>query len=151
MLFHLFIFFSHMNWSIPSYSDGKLTIRMIHVHIVIQCHSYENTQEIVRNSFTCRPCRQTLSPFNLTRHSLANTDILFTFISMINNVVSLFIFFSHMNWPIPSYSGGKLTIRMIHVHIVIQCHSQANTQELVRISVDHMPSMQIDTFLFNLT
>ena len=29
MLFHLFIFFSHMNWSIPSYSAGKLTIRMI--------------------------------------------------------------------------------------------------------------------------
>ena len=29
MLFHLFIFFSHMNWSIPSYSVGKLTIRMI--------------------------------------------------------------------------------------------------------------------------
>ena len=39
MLFHLFIFFSHMNWSIHSYSVGKLTIRMIHVHIVIQCHS----------------------------------------------------------------------------------------------------------------
>ena len=38
MLFDLFIFFSHMNWSIPSYSDGKLTIRMIHVHIVIQCN-----------------------------------------------------------------------------------------------------------------
>ena len=53
----------------------------------------------------------------------------------------LFIFFSHMNWSIHSYSGGKLTIRMRHVHIVIQCHSQANTQELVRISVDHMPSM----------
>ena len=35
MLFHLFIFFSHMNWSIHSYSGGKLTIRMIHVHIVI--------------------------------------------------------------------------------------------------------------------
>ena len=34
MLFHLFVFFSHMNWSIPSYSDGKLTIRMIDVHIV---------------------------------------------------------------------------------------------------------------------
>ena len=32
MLFHLFIFFSHMNWSIHSYSEGKLTIRMIHVH-----------------------------------------------------------------------------------------------------------------------
>ena len=27
MLFHLFIFFSHMNWSIHSYSVGKLTIR----------------------------------------------------------------------------------------------------------------------------
>ena len=34
---NLFIFFSHMNWSI--HSVGKLTIRMIHVHIVIQCHS----------------------------------------------------------------------------------------------------------------
>ena len=31
MLFHLFILFSHMNWSIHSYSAGKLTIRMIHV------------------------------------------------------------------------------------------------------------------------
>ena len=53
----------------------------------------------------------------------------------------LFIFFSHMNWSIHSYSVGKLTIRMIHVYIVIQCHSQANTQELVRMSVDHMRSM----------
>ena len=35
MLFHLFIFFSHMNWFIPSHSAGKLSIRMIHVHIVI--------------------------------------------------------------------------------------------------------------------
>ena len=35
MLFHLFIFISHMNWPILSYSAGKLTIRMIHVHIVI--------------------------------------------------------------------------------------------------------------------
>ena len=33
MLFHLFIFFSHMNWSIHSYSAGKFTIRMRHVHI----------------------------------------------------------------------------------------------------------------------
>ena len=40
-----------------------------------------------------------------------------------------------MNWSIHSYSAGKLTIRMIHVHFVIQCHSWANTQELVRISV----------------
>ena len=31
MLFHLFIFFSHMNWSIHSYSAGKLTTsQMIH-------------------------------------------------------------------------------------------------------------------------
>ena len=36
MLFHLFIFFSHMNWPIPSYSVGKLTVRMIHVHIVVR-------------------------------------------------------------------------------------------------------------------
>ena len=35
MLFHLFILFSHMNGFIPSYSAGKLTIRMMHVHIVI--------------------------------------------------------------------------------------------------------------------
>ena len=34
MLFHLFVFFSHMNWCILSYSGGKLTIRMIDVHIV---------------------------------------------------------------------------------------------------------------------
>ena len=34
MLFHLFVFFSHMNWCILSYSVGKLTIRMIDVHIV---------------------------------------------------------------------------------------------------------------------
>ena len=43
MLFHLFIFFSHMNWSIPSYSAGKLTIRMIHVHIFIHCHPLANS------------------------------------------------------------------------------------------------------------
>ena len=47
MLFHLFIFFSHMNWSIPSYSAGKLTIRMMHVDIVKQCHSSANMQEFV--------------------------------------------------------------------------------------------------------
>ena len=35
MLFHLFIFFSHMNWSIHSYSGGKLTIRMRRAH----CHT----------------------------------------------------------------------------------------------------------------
>ena len=43
MLFHLFIF-SHMNWSIHSYSVGKLTIRMIHVHTVIQCHSVKHAR-----------------------------------------------------------------------------------------------------------
>ena len=57
MLFHLFIFFSHMNWPIPSYSVCKLTIRMIHLHIVIQCHSLANMQELVRNSVTFRKYR----------------------------------------------------------------------------------------------
>ena len=57
MLFHLFGFFSHMNWSIPSYSGGKLIIRMIHVHLVIQCHSLANMQELLRNFVTFRPCR----------------------------------------------------------------------------------------------
>ena len=56
MLFHLFIFFSHMNWSIQPYSGGKLTIRMIHVHIVIHCHSQSNMQKLVRNSVSCHPC-----------------------------------------------------------------------------------------------
>ena len=32
MLFHLFIFFSHMNWSINFYSVGKLTITCAHCH-----------------------------------------------------------------------------------------------------------------------
>ena len=57
MLFNLFIFFSLMNWSIPSYSVGKLTIRMIHVHIVLQCYSQSNMQKLVRNSVTCHQCR----------------------------------------------------------------------------------------------
>ena len=35
MLFHLFIFFSHMNWSIHSYSVGKLIIRMRRAY----CHT----------------------------------------------------------------------------------------------------------------
>ena len=35
MLFHLFVFSSHMNCSIHSYSVCKLSIGMIHVHIVI--------------------------------------------------------------------------------------------------------------------
>ena len=47
MLFHLFIFFSLMNWSIPSYSAGKLTIRIVDVYIVIQCHSQSNMQKLV--------------------------------------------------------------------------------------------------------
>ena len=34
MLFHLFTFFSHMNWSIHSYSGGKLTITCAHCHIM---------------------------------------------------------------------------------------------------------------------
>ena len=66
------IYFSHMNWSIPSYSVGKWTIRMMHVHIVIQCHSQGNTHELVKNSVTCCSCRQTLSPFNFTTQSLAS-------------------------------------------------------------------------------
>ena len=40
-----------------------------------------------------------------------------------NNVVSLVYLLFHMNWSIPSYSVGKLTIRMMHVPIVVQCHS----------------------------
>ena len=32
MLFQLFNFFSHMNWSIHSYSAGKLTITCAHCH-----------------------------------------------------------------------------------------------------------------------
>ena len=53
MLFHLFIFFSHTNWSISFYSGGKLTIRMIQVHIVVQCHSYiskVNVENLIRNN-----------------------------------------------------------------------------------------------------
>ena len=63
--------------------------------------------------------------FNLIRQSLASIVILYTFISIIsvmrlnNNVVSLVYLPFHMNWSIPSYSAGKLTIRMIHVHIVV--------------------------------
>ena len=37
MLFHFFIFFSHMIGPIRYYSAGKLTIRMIHEHI--NCHT----------------------------------------------------------------------------------------------------------------
>ena len=40
MLLHLPIFFSHINLSFPSYSAGKLTIRMIHVHVVIYLASH---------------------------------------------------------------------------------------------------------------
>ena len=46
-----------------------------------------------------------------------------------------------MNWSIPSYSVGKLTIGMMHVHIVIQCHSYANSKKL-----SHMLSIKVDTF-----
>ena len=66
---------------------------------------------------------------NWRRKGFAVSVILWTFISMIsvmrlhNNVVSLVYLLSHMNWSIDSYSVGKFTIRMIHVHIVIQCHS----------------------------
>ena len=57
MFLHLLIFFSFMNWSIHSYSGGKLTIRVIHVHIVLQYHSQSNMQKLVRNSVSCHPCR----------------------------------------------------------------------------------------------
>ena len=46
ILFHLFIFFSHMNWFIPSYSDRKLTIHMIHVHIV---YNVTHNRQIPKN------------------------------------------------------------------------------------------------------
>ena len=36
MLFHLFVFFSHMNWCILYYSVGKLTIRMMYT---VKLHS----------------------------------------------------------------------------------------------------------------
>ena len=49
MLFHLFVFFSHMNWSILSYSAGKLTIRMIDVHIV-KLHSVN-----ILSMYICNP------------------------------------------------------------------------------------------------
>ena len=71
----------------------------------------------------------TLSLFNLTRQSLANLVIFKTFISIIgemklhNNVVSLVCLFFRVNWFIPSYSVGKLTITMLHVHIVVHCQS----------------------------
>ena len=42
MLLHLLIFFSNMNLSIFSFSDGKLTIRIIHEHIVITLPSIGN-------------------------------------------------------------------------------------------------------------
>ena len=48
MLFHLFVFSSHMNCSIHSYSACKLTIRMIHVHIVMRYHSYAAMQYLPR-------------------------------------------------------------------------------------------------------
>ena len=60
----------------------------------------------------------------------------------------LFIFFSHMNWPISSYSGGKLTIRMIRVHIVIQCHSLANMQE-IEITLSH--AVHVGRYFLRLT
>ena len=63
--------------------------------------------------------------YNLIRQSLANIVTLWTFISIIsvmrlhNNVVSLVYLLFHMNSSIPSDSASKLTIRMIHVHIVV--------------------------------
>ena len=133
MFFHLFIFFSLMNWSIPSYSGGKLTIRMIHVHIVLQCHSQSNMQKLVRNSVTCHQCRYFL---HFSSFYSPSPILHFSFPPMFHLYhICLFIFFSLMNWSIPSYSASKLTIRMIHVHIVLQCHSQSNMQKLVRKSV----------------
>ena len=61
MLFHLFVSFSHMNCSIHSYSDGMLTIRMIHVHIVICYHSYATMQYLVRN---CHLPSKQIDPFS---------------------------------------------------------------------------------------
>ena len=55
-----------------------------------------------------------------------------------------FIFLFHMNWPIPSYSGGKLTIKMIRVHIVIQCHSDNHAR--ISKKLGPIPSMLVDTF-----
>ena len=151
MLFHLFIFFSHMNWPIPSYSAGKLTIRMIHVHIVTQCHSQGNMQELVGNSVTFRPCRQTLSPFNLPRQSLASIVILQIFISIKSvtslhkNVVSLvYLLFPHelaysllLSWLV-DYQNDTCT----------HCHTISLIAKHARITkkLCHIPYMQVDTF-----
>ena len=56
MLFHLFVFSSHMNCSIHSYSGGKLTIRMIHVHIVyslIPRYSKNRRECLVHTAHAC--------------------------------------------------------------------------------------------------
>ena len=65
MLFHLFVFSSHMNCSIHSYSGCKLTVRMKHVHIVIPYHSQLTMQALVRKFVTCCQSRSILSPFLL--------------------------------------------------------------------------------------
>ena len=48
MLFHLFVFSSHMNCCIHSYSVSKLMIRMIYVYIVMRYHSYAAMQYLPR-------------------------------------------------------------------------------------------------------
>ena len=66
MLFHLFVFLSHMNWSIFSYSVCKLTIRMIRVHIVI--YTLPPIGKHSRYSTKLCPycqCRKIASPFLL--------------------------------------------------------------------------------------
>ena len=44
---------------------------------------------------------------------------------------------------IHSYSAHKLTIRMVHVHIVLHCHSLTNVQTLVRKFVN---ATQVDSY-----
>ena len=64
-----------------------------------------------------------MDTFNLIRHSLANIVII-SVMRLHNNVVSFTCLSSVPHELVhPSYSVGKLTIRMIHVHIVVQYHS----------------------------
>ena len=100
------------------------------MHIVLQCHSQSSMQKLVRNSVTCHLCRYFphLSSFfspSPIPHSLSLPC--YASFHVMPNILGPNC---HKSWRVEWY---------IHVHIVLQCHSQSNMQKLIRNSVTCHP------------
>ena len=81
-------------------------------------------------------------------------DLHQTLMRLHNDVVSLvylsFLTFYVVNFWIHSYSVGKMTIRMVHVHIVLHFHSKADMQGLGSSShVSYLPSSYFLSLIYS--